>query len=79
MQTFLEDWWKNLLGFQNLFLYGYGAVFNFLGMLGTVIIKGTYSLGFYSDHFTLLLFLIMLIIHRKPLFPCDYVFQVHVQ
>ena len=25
---------------QNLFLYGYGAIFNFLGILGTVVIKG---------------------------------------
>jgi len=25
---------------QNLFLYGYGAIFNFLGILGTVIYKG---------------------------------------
>ncbi|CAI9303179.1 unnamed protein product [Lactuca saligna] len=50
MQTFLEDWWKNLLGFQNLFLYGYGAVFNFLGMLGTVIIKGPESFDILQGH-----------------------------
>ena len=25
---------------QNLFLYGYGAIFNFLGILATVIYKG---------------------------------------
>lgn len=26
--------------FQNLFLYGYGAIFNFMGILGTVVMKG---------------------------------------
>lgn len=30
-----------VVDFQNLFLYGYGAIFNFLGILGTVVIKGT--------------------------------------
>ncbi|PHT78191.1 hypothetical protein T459_16243 [Capsicum annuum] len=30
---------------QNLFLYGYGAIFNFLGLLGTVIYKGIIKIG----------------------------------
>ena len=28
--------------FQNLFLYGYGAIFNFLGLVITAIIQGNY-------------------------------------
>lgn len=30
------------LMFQNLFLYGYGAIFNFLGLVVTAIIQGNY-------------------------------------
>jgi hypothetical protein len=29
-----------LHGFQNLFLYGYGAIFNFLAILVTALFKG---------------------------------------
>ncbi|CAI9269847.1 unnamed protein product [Lactuca saligna] len=45
-----QRWWKNLLGFQNLFLYRYGVVFNFLGMLGTAIIKGPESFDILQGH-----------------------------
>ncbi|KAK9072516.1 hypothetical protein SSX86_008950 [Deinandra increscens subsp. villosa] len=35
---------------QNLFLYGYGAIFNFLGILVTVIIKGPESFDILQGH-----------------------------
>jgi hypothetical protein len=41
--------WNN---FQNVFLYGYGAIFNLLGILGTVILEGkhmTWKLTFLGN------------------------------
>ncbi|XP_052199566.1 CMP-sialic acid transporter 3-like [Diospyros lotus] len=35
---------------QNLFLYGYGAIFNFLAILGTAIFKGPGSLDILQGH-----------------------------
>ncbi|CAH1452854.1 unnamed protein product [Lactuca virosa] len=35
----LKSQYDTSIYMQNLFLYGYGAIFNFLGILGTVIIK----------------------------------------
>ncbi|XP_031091613.1 CMP-sialic acid transporter 2-like isoform X2 [Ipomoea triloba] len=35
---------------QNLFLYGYGAFFNFLGILGTALFKGPDSLDILQGH-----------------------------
>ncbi|KAK4855648.1 hypothetical protein QYF36_009352 [Acer negundo] len=35
---------------QNLFLYGYGAIFNFLGILGTAIYKGPASFDILQGH-----------------------------
>ncbi|KAH7572766.1 hypothetical protein JRO89_XS03G0009400 [Xanthoceras sorbifolium] len=34
----------------NLFLYGYGAIFNFLGILGTVVVKGPASFDILQGH-----------------------------
>ncbi|KAH0933076.1 hypothetical protein HID58_010193 [Brassica napus] len=36
----LKSQFETSIYLQNLFLYGYGAIFNFLGILGTVIYKG---------------------------------------
>ncbi|ONK56848.1 uncharacterized protein A4U43_C10F13730 [Asparagus officinalis] len=35
---------------QNLFLYGYGAIFNFLGIVGTAIVKGSSSFDILQGH-----------------------------
>jgi len=43
---------------QNLFLYGYGAIFNFLGILGTVIFQGPESFDIFRGHSRATLFLI---------------------
>ncbi|GJS75602.1 CMP-sialic acid transporter 3-like protein [Tanacetum coccineum] len=37
----LKSQYDTSIYLQNLFLYGYGAIFNFLGILGTVVIKDT--------------------------------------
>nr|AAC64313.1 unknown protein [Arabidopsis thaliana] len=44
---------------QNLFLYGYGAIFNFLGILGTVIYKGPGSFDILQGHSRATMFLIL--------------------
>ncbi|KAJ7957386.1 CMP-sialic acid transporter 3 [Quillaja saponaria] len=43
---------------QNLFLYGYGAIFNFLGILATAIFKGPSSFDILQGHSRATLFLI---------------------
>ncbi|KAL5216345.1 hypothetical protein ABZP36_007746 [Zizania latifolia] len=43
---------------QNLFLYGYGAIFNFLGILGTVIFQGPESFDILQGHSRATMFLI---------------------
>nr|CAD1819950.1 unnamed protein product [Ananas comosus var. bracteatus] len=43
---------------QNLFLYGYGALFNFLGIVGTAIFKGPNSFDILQGHSRATLFLI---------------------
>ncbi|KAF8393923.1 hypothetical protein HHK36_020125 [Tetracentron sinense] len=43
---------------QNLFLYGYGAIFNFLAILGTVVIKGPSSFDILQGHSKATMFLI---------------------
>ncbi|KAH8484218.1 hypothetical protein H0E87_028595 [Populus deltoides] len=35
---------------QNVFLYGYGAIFNFLAILGTVVVKGPSSFNILEGH-----------------------------
>ncbi|XP_066348148.1 CMP-sialic acid transporter 4-like isoform X2 [Miscanthus floridulus] len=43
---------------QNLFLYGYGAIFNFFGILGTVIFQGPESFDIFRGHSRATIFLI---------------------
>ncbi|TVU15427.1 hypothetical protein EJB05_38948 [Eragrostis curvula] len=43
---------------QNLFLYGYGAIFNFLGILGTVVFQGPESFDILRGHSRATVFLI---------------------
>ncbi|WZZ51991.1 hypothetical protein YC2023_052098 [Brassica napus] len=44
---------------RNLFLYGYGAIFNFLGILASVIYKGPESFDILQGHSRATVFLIM--------------------
>ncbi|KAL3634966.1 CMP-sialic acid transporter 4 [Castilleja foliolosa] len=46
----LKSQYDTSIYLQNLFLYGYGAIFNFLGILGTVIIKGPNSFDIFEGH-----------------------------
>ncbi|CAL0320683.1 unnamed protein product [Lupinus luteus] len=46
----LKSQYDTSIYLQNLFLYGYGAIFNFLGILGTVIIKGPTSFDILEGH-----------------------------
>ncbi|KAI3430168.1 uncharacterized protein J3R85_008188 [Psidium guajava] len=43
---------------QNLFLYGYGAIFNLLGIIGTAIVKGPSSFDILEGHSKATMFLI---------------------
>ncbi|KAM0911855.1 hypothetical protein ACQ4PT_013207 [Festuca glaucescens] len=43
---------------QNVFLYGYGAIFNFLGILGTVILEGPESFDILRGHSRATIFLL---------------------
>nr|CAB3447164.1 unnamed protein product [Digitaria exilis] len=43
---------------QNLFLYGYGAIFNFLGILGTALFQGPESFNILRGHSRATMFLI---------------------
>ncbi|XP_076885508.1 CMP-sialic acid transporter 3-like [Bidens hawaiensis] len=46
----LKSQYDTSIYMQNLFLYGYGAIFNFLGILGTVISKGPESFDILQGH-----------------------------
>ncbi|XP_062144478.1 CMP-sialic acid transporter 3 [Alnus glutinosa] len=46
----LKSQYDTSIYLQNLFLYGYGAIFNFLGILGTVIVKGPSSFDILQGH-----------------------------
>ncbi|KAH7521387.1 CMP-sialic acid transporter 3 [Ziziphus jujuba] len=46
----LKSQYDTSIYLQNLFLYGYGAIFNFLGILGTVIVKGPGSFDILQGH-----------------------------
>ncbi|CAD5195887.1 unnamed protein product [Musa acuminata subsp. malaccensis] len=49
----LKSQFETSIYLQNLFLYGYGAIFNFLGIVGTAIFKdNNYSLISYSQTLT---------------------------
>ncbi|CBI35732.3 unnamed protein product, partial [Vitis vinifera] len=40
----LKSQFETSIYLQNLFLYGYGAIFNFLGIIGTAILKGMHQI-----------------------------------
>ncbi|RDY03896.1 CMP-sialic acid transporter 3, partial [Mucuna pruriens] len=46
----LKSQYDTSIYLQNLFLYGYGAIFNFLGILGTAIVKGPNSFDILQGH-----------------------------
>ncbi|TYI46599.1 hypothetical protein E1A91_D13G117500v1 [Gossypium mustelinum] len=46
----LKSQFETSIYHQNLFLYGYGAIFNFLAILGTAIFKGPNSLDILQGH-----------------------------
>ncbi|XP_035835895.1 CMP-sialic acid transporter 3 isoform X2 [Helianthus annuus] len=46
----LKSQYDTSIYLQNLFLYGYGAIFNFLGILGTVVIQGPESFDIFQGH-----------------------------
>ncbi|XP_009790629.1 CMP-sialic acid transporter 5 isoform X2 [Nicotiana tabacum] len=54
----LKSQFETSIYLQNLFLYGYGAIFNFLGILGTAIFKGPDSLDILRGHSRATMFLI---------------------
>ncbi|CAN8254218.1 unnamed protein product [Cochlearia groenlandica] len=55
----LKSQYDTSIYLQNLFLYGYGAIFNFLGILGTVIYKGPDSFDILQGHSKATMFLIL--------------------
>ncbi|KAL1189727.1 CMP-sialic acid transporter 3 [Cardamine amara subsp. amara] len=55
----LKSQYDTSIYLQNLFLYGYGAIFNFLGILGTVIYKGPDSFDILQGHSRATMFLIL--------------------
>ncbi|KAF8402265.1 hypothetical protein HHK36_013217 [Tetracentron sinense] len=54
----LKSQFETSIYLQNLFLYGYGAIFNFLAILVTVIIKGPSSFDILQGHSKATMFLI---------------------
>ncbi|KAL6582169.1 CMP-sialic acid transporter 5 [Orobanche minor] len=46
----LKSQYDTSIYLQNLFLYGYGAIFNFLGILGSTIFKGPSSFDILEGH-----------------------------
>ncbi|XP_034691800.1 CMP-sialic acid transporter 3-like isoform X2 [Vitis riparia] len=46
----LKSQFETSIYLQNLFLYGYGAIFNFLGIIGTAILKGPSSFNILQGH-----------------------------
>ncbi|XP_059632871.1 CMP-sialic acid transporter 3-like [Cornus florida] len=46
----LKSQYDTSIYLQNLFLYGYGAIFNFLGILGTAVFKGPSSFDILEGH-----------------------------
>ncbi|XP_033146031.1 CMP-sialic acid transporter 3 isoform X2 [Brassica rapa] len=55
----LKSQYDTSIYLQNLFLYGYGAIFNFIGILATVIYKGPESFDILQGHSRATVFLIM--------------------
>ncbi|XP_043725415.1 CMP-sialic acid transporter 2-like [Telopea speciosissima] len=54
----LKSQFETSIYLQNLFLYGYGAIFNFLAIVGTAIFKGTSSFDILEGHSKATMFLI---------------------
>ncbi|URD80851.1 UDP-sugar transporter protein [Musa troglodytarum] len=54
----LKSQFETSIYLQNLFLYGYGAIFNFLGIVGTAIFKGPSSFNILEEHSKATMFLI---------------------
>ncbi|KAK1295107.1 CMP-sialic acid transporter 2 [Acorus calamus] len=54
----LKSQFETSIYLQNLFLYGYGAIFNFLGIVGTAIYKGPDSFDILQGHSRATMFLI---------------------
>ncbi|XP_008804177.1 CMP-sialic acid transporter 4-like [Phoenix dactylifera] len=54
----LKSQFETSIYLQNLFLYGYGAIFNFLFILGTAIFKGPSSFDIFQGHSKATMFLI---------------------
>ncbi|XP_047953801.1 CMP-sialic acid transporter 2-like [Salvia hispanica] len=54
----LKSQYDTSIYLQNLFLYGYGAIFNFLGILGTVVFKGPDNFNIFEGHSKATMFLI---------------------
>ncbi|KAJ8490926.1 hypothetical protein OPV22_012647 [Ensete ventricosum] len=54
----LKSQFETSIYLQNLFLYGYGAIFNFLGIIGTVIFKGPGNFNILEGHSKATMFLI---------------------
>ncbi|GAB2265683.1 CMP-sialic acid transporter 3 [Dionaea muscipula] len=46
----LKSQYDTSIYLQNLFLYGYGAIFNFLAIVGTAIVKGPSSFDIFQGH-----------------------------
>ncbi|XP_022767861.1 CMP-sialic acid transporter 3-like isoform X2 [Durio zibethinus] len=46
----LKSQYETSIYLQNLFLYGYGAIFNFLAILGTAVVKGPSSFDILQGH-----------------------------
>ncbi|KAL6344356.1 hypothetical protein AAG906_039612 [Vitis piasezkii] len=46
----LKSQYDTSIYLQNLFLYGYGAIFNFLGIVGTAVVKGPSSFDILHGH-----------------------------
>jgi hypothetical protein len=54
----LKSQFETSIYLQNLFLYGYGVIFNFIGILGTTIFQGPGNFDILKGHSRATLFLI---------------------
>ncbi|URE41719.1 hypothetical protein MUK42_35199 [Musa troglodytarum] len=54
----LKSQFETSIYLQNLFLYGYGAIFNFMAIIGIAVIKGTSSFHILEGHSKATMFLI---------------------
>ncbi|KAF3329447.1 CMP-sialic acid transporter 3-like isoform X1 [Carex littledalei] len=54
----LKSQFETSIYLQNLFLYGYGAIFNFLAISGTAMVKGPESFDIFKGHSKATMFLV---------------------